>query len=552
MHQHTGMHEQFVNSDRIVEGKVVGQRCAFGVDGNIITINSIEVYRAFGTTSGPGQIDVITEGGIVGDVAQVVHPCVSLPINKIVILGLEELDHGSRVEFSLEYDEPTAQFATSEGLKEPTEVYNGIAHAKGTGLSVFQEIPTWEIDERMAAPTIGSFTPSVISAGTMQELSIYGSGFGSTQGTGCVSFSNADNGGQSFVNLQAGPHYLSWSDTEIRVLVPSSVLFQTVVAGTGTVRITSHSGAVTTSPQELRIDFAKSAVLYNDQIGQTSLIGAVDGGYELEIGQGLANFLPNNGLVEKAINKWSCNTGINFKPIAGQNPSEVFSMDETSVIGMAAPGTLPSSVLGKTITTFSGCGGGNGTDWLLQEVDILFNPTVNWYKGEGITPASKFDLMTVMIHELGHAHLLQHNNNEHSVMYYELNQNASRRFLNQDSDIYGGSTVVDHSVYDASVCSNSTMDFFNDTDCDLSLVNSIEEENTLTVLIAPNPSEGLFTVQGVETGQVINIIDVSGRLQMNKVVSTARQEFDLTHLPSGVYFLTIVGETVAPQKLILH
>ena len=172
----------------------------------------------------------------------------------------------------------------------------------------------------------------------------------------------------------------------------------------------------------------------------------------------------------------------------------------------------------------------------------------------GNPAAGTFDLQTVIIHELGHAHLLQHNNNPKSVMYFQLSQQESRRYLDSETDRYGGSSIVERSVYDAEVCSSERMDFFNDTDCNLGVVNSVQEAGTLKLVVAPNPSNGNFTVNGIEEGQSFVITDLSGRtVYINGQNSGGLVNVNLTNLQPGVYILQVIGaESPQGQKLIIQ
>lgn len=552
---HDSMDRVFQSADRVVEGKVISKHSIVSESGSIITLNTINVNREFGAAQTKSQLTVITEGGVVGSLAQVVYPSVSLNVGSTGLFALHESQVGLKVDQSFSYDQIEKKFSTPIGSLAPEELYHLILHAMETAtVSLLNDIEDLAPIERAAAPQIVSFSPSVLSAGSSEELTITGSGFGSLQGEGRVSFSNADNGGQGFVSLAPGPHYTSWSNSEIKVLVPSSMLFANVVAGTGMVRVTINSNETITSNQELKISYAHGEVIYEEEIGQTSLIGRINGGYELSVGPTLSSFLGGAHLVERSVDKWACNTGINFNTVDNEPVSEVFGMDDISVIGMAAPGTIPSNVLGKTVTTFSACGGGEGIEWQLREVDILFNPAINWYVGDGIAPSGTYDLQTVMIHELGHAHLLQHNNNEESVMYFQLNENASKRFLGIETDVLGGSIIVDRSIYDAPICSSDRMEFFNDSSCDHALVNSIEETDDVKPIIAPNPSNGNIVITGIELGETFTISDLSGRTVYSEVHNSGGSiNLDLTDLRAGVYLFQIAGKGAGDtQKLVIQ
>jgi hypothetical protein len=65
-----------------------------------------------------------------------------------------------------------------------------------------------------ATPTITNFTPTSITSGTSSSLTINGTNFGATQGTGFVEFKNANDGGTTWVKPLT-TDYVSWSNTQI-------------------------------------------------------------------------------------------------------------------------------------------------------------------------------------------------------------------------------------------------------------------------------------------------------------------------------------------------
>jgi hypothetical protein len=552
---HSSMIQVFQSADRVVEGKVISKHSIVSESGSILTVNTINVNREFGVNQTEDQISVVTEGGVVGSLAQVVYPSVTLNVGSTVICSLNKSQYGLLVNRAFTFDLVDQKFPTPEGNQGTEEMYHVVMHAMQTDLvSIASKIEIPSIDNRAAAPQIVSFSPSSISAGSLEELTISGSGFGSIQGVGVVSFSNADDGGQSFVSLPPGPHYTQWSNSEIKVLVPSSMLFGNVIAGTGMVRVTNNASQAITSAQQLNINYAHGELIYEGEIGQTSLIGLINGGYELSVGATLLSLIGGQQLIQKSLDKWACNTGINFNLVENVSVDEQFGMNDVSVLGMAASGTLPANVLGKTITTLSACGGGEGLEWQLLEVDILLNPVVNWYIGNGTPPVGSYDIQTVMIHELGHAHLLQHNNNSESVMYFELYQDATRRFLDVESDMQGGSNIVARSVYDSEICSSERMDFYNDTDCDLGLVNSIEDAEGIKLFVAPNPSNGNITITGIEAGESFIISEISGRTVYTDTNNSGGSvNLNLTDLQAGVYLLRVNGGRLGnTQKLVIQ
>jgi hypothetical protein len=121
-----------------------------------------------------------------------------------------------------------------KGVSHREALYEAIAHSTGT--NVFEIVRVSENTGSRAVPEIAVVFPLEVTAGTQTILTIAGQGFGAEQGDGYVAFHNADDGGQSFVSLQAGPPYLSRSDTQIEMYVPSATLYNSTVAGTGSIR----------------------------------------------------------------------------------------------------------------------------------------------------------------------------------------------------------------------------------------------------------------------------------------------------------------------------
>ena len=71
----------------------------------------------------------------------------------------------------------------------------------------------------VAASLINEISPLEITVGTRSIITISGSGLGAEQSTSYVSFRNADDGVQSFMEPDTGPHYVSG-----RILIDGSVI----------------------------------------------------------------------------------------------------------------------------------------------------------------------------------------------------------------------------------------------------------------------------------------------------------------------------------------
>lgn len=540
--------DQIAAAERIVEGKVVGQRSWIGSDGNIYTSNTIRVYRVF-----KGQIEaemeVISEGGVVGDLMQMVTPSVKLGLGDHGLIEIADDAFLGMRSMALGFypiDEKSGTVYGMKNILDQDGLYELIHRT--VGQSSIQLIETNSIggqsEFQRSTPQIASIQPLSLTAGTRSLLTITGQGFGAEQGGGFVAFRNANDGGQSFVSVPSGPHYLSWSDTEVIMYVPSTSLYTSTVAGTGEIRVINDAGNSGQSTQQLSVTFAQSEVVYSEVLNETQLVGMIEGGYLFHENPAIKSLMDGQPLVDEALRKWSCNTRVNFRLSEELSEQASFANDGINLLGLSAPGQLPSNMLGRTVTTFSGCGtGSGGIQWNLIEVDILMNGDINWWTSDLPPMANSFDLTTALVHELGHAHLLQHNSNSDSPMYFELTAGSMRRDLNPDCDIAGGTHVTELSVASTYGCSFSEHSFQDDY-CDLSQINGIEEAPSNGILVYPNPFQDRITITGKwSTGSQFRFFDATGRVVLNGMLNTNEQSISTELLSTGIYVFEVQDDT---------
>ncbi|MCF8278371.1 MAG: T9SS type A sorting domain-containing protein [Flavobacteriales bacterium] len=538
--------QQLGSSNSIIEGKVVDQQTFAGADGNIYTTNSIDVYRVFKGDVG-FSIDVITEGGVFGDLMQVVTPSAQMNIGDYGVLVLENDNQRSLVSLASGFfpvDERTGNVYGIKNVAHREALYEVIARSVGTQAIELRRLPADVLHPQTQSESrnlmeVASIFPLQVTAGTRTTIIISGAGFGADQGSGYVAFHNADDGGQSFVALQSGPHYLSWSDTQIELYVPSATLYNSVVAGTGLLRVVNADGQAAMSTQPLTVEYAKSEVIYSDQLNNTMLVGMQNGGYAYQMNNHLAQLTQGTAIVPDAFMKWACNTGVNFYLEEEVVNITDWAHDGINLIGLSYPGQLPSYLLGKTITTFSGCGSPNGIQWNLIEVDILINNDIDWWIGEGQPMIDRYDLATAILHEIGHAHLLQHNNELSSPMYFQLMEGAMRRDLH-DPSIDGGNYVSTESAESAYTCGEEIHQYFDFSTCNLSVINGIEEEMDHSLTAFPNPFNDQITVSGDWNSKAqYSVLDALGRTILSGSLNSNLQVINTTELSNGVYFLQI-------------
>ena len=301
------------------------------------------------------------------------------------------------------------------------------------------------------APVISNFSPQQLPAGAGAVLTLNGSGFGSSRGSGSVEFRNADDGGATRVQARAAD-YLSWTDTRIQVRVPSSASGGQPVsgghpAGSGTVRVTTNNQLATESATVLTVIYALTNV--------ASIDGAVlqrpnhiaqnaNGGIIFRPGSNFTANAAASAAFQRALASWRCQTGMNWE-VGAVNANNVIADDNLNVVAFDAGADLPDRVLGRTTSYYKGCqvSGGEVIFWL-KEVDMQFDDGAVFQFGPApaVGTLNQIDFETVAVHELGHAHQLTHLILPGAVMHFAIGRGQNSRVLNPQSDVAGGRQVL--------------------------------------------------------------------------------------------------------------
>ena len=225
--QNANLNSIILDSDIIVQGSVINQNSYFGKNNNIYTDYTIKVNQTLlGDNLETLTISVL--GGSVDEFFQhVTHqPKITNYSNGIFFIN--------RV-----YNSEKLYIKNPDRLID----FNKIEAEKLN--NHIQKIQHYFPDFNIAysnkykystsrTASISSFTPTEVSAGNEDLLTIYGSGFTNIKGK--VSFRDADNGGNGYVDT-APSNILSWNDNEINLHVPGS-------SGTGQFRVTLADGTI--------------------------------------------------------------------------------------------------------------------------------------------------------------------------------------------------------------------------------------------------------------------------------------------------------------------
>lgn len=140
-----------------------------------------------------------------------------------------------------------------------------------------------------------------------------------------------------------------------------------------------------------------------------------------------------------AMGQWNAVTGQSFRfsdagsTTAYASPDTCDALITDGVNSVRLSSLLPTGVLGVTCSITDGIGPG-GLRHVI-EFDMQLDGTTPWSTA-AVTPSNRYDLHTVVLHELGHALGLQHSSAAGSVMVTELGRGQQMRVLSAD-DIAG-------------------------------------------------------------------------------------------------------------------
>ncbi|MEM9680464.1 MAG: matrixin family metalloprotease, partial [Bacteroidota bacterium] len=511
---------QVYASPQIVEGKVISKKSYWDADyQNIYSVNTIEVYKVF-KGQALSTIEVITPGGSVGLEYQIVDPSLKLRPNDIGIFTLVDntvnvptnqraFESYSDVQGFYKYNVFNNTVVNPYRIKQGiSDFYDDVVGLTGSNYTVMNNYNVDEvvadIEANRGGLAITSLSPGVVTAGTQTTITIGGSGFGST--VGFVRFSDANSGGASLYTALES-QIVSWSDTQIVVEVPDR-------AGTGGIQVQNSTSDIGNSPFTLTVTYAHINV-ESDALSAGTFVAYetqhVDdnaaGGYTWQMFTDFDANTAANASFLRALDTWRCETGINWT-VGAVTATDVAASDGINIVRFDNTTELPSGVLGRCTSRFSGCFINGATDlqWYVNELDIVFNDTTNWEFGPSAPSFSEVDFESVAVHELGHGHQLAHVIDNSVVMHFAIGGGTSLRNLSA-GDIAGAGAVQTRSTTTAA-CSTTSMIHF-----DCAVLSVSEEELSAAIDIYPNPSNGRVFINNDGLVDVDNAVvyDVNGR-----------------------------------------
>ncbi|UTW67856.1 T9SS type A sorting domain-containing protein [bacterium SCSIO 12643] len=432
-------------------------------------------------------------------------------------------------------------------------------------------------DSDLCLMNIDDFNPKTVAGGVGDVITINGHFFGSTKGV--VAFRNANTGGQTLITVD-DYDIVTWNDSVIEVRVPSTVpitatsVSQLQIPGSGKIIVQQDLGLdIFETLDEIQIEYSwRNYFIYNYKKGKVHLAG-VDSVYDEDgIHQNLGySFILNPNIsvnakrcIEKALHDWTCATEVRWQ-IDAQTGVWPDVEDRVSMMRMGQ--IQQSTVLAETSAWWEICSGPGGEELsFIDDIDITFKNINSWFYDSTGTidqPAGKYDFYAVALHELGHAHLLNHVNQQDDIMWYGSLQDFQnpivwwrRKIFFEPINISAGSDIIAQSQQvDYSYCSDNDYPMFPLPKSFCSVPMSDQRfsvgVSSVNLRVIPNP----FITQPIlevlvpnETEANLQIFDATGKLienQNNIRLTTGKNEILLNQIKhSGIFMgvLTIYGE----------
>jgi len=537
------------HSDLIIEGEVV-KRTAFinSKDQHIYTANQIKIYKIFKGFSSVEQVILLSPGGVVGNIGESVCPSINLNVGTIgtFFLYKSDITNESFVDsyqpFSgpqgcIHYDMTSNKAAdVFNEFISFEDVYQKILRNTGKNYTNVNPLKIKPVSaDKAAKPVILSVDPINVAAGIGDEIEIRGESFGNTKGIGKVAFLNASTG-DPFVE-PVSSQYLLWSDTLIRVIVPSG-------AGSGSVRVEQDGVSIFIG---LKIRFAQLNFGNSNPNPVLMIDDNDEGGFTWEMSNGFYGNTDAKNSLERAMKSWSDNTCINWE---NGSPTVIDRdyKDGTNNIRFGVSGELPNGVLAHTRNYYSDCGTSTA---YTTEIDLTFDPDRNWNYDAGSPGLNQYDIETIGVHELGHAHQLGHVRDNVDFMSPTVGTGVMKRDLGTNN-IEAGLFVMKHSAA-VKECGPESMTA--QAGCQLPMeVGEIVLPGAVSIY--PNPfKESLIFQFESDHFETIRVVDAQGRTvyENNDIDGISNHQWSVPqNLPNGMYIALLQNEfEISSKKVIL-
>jgi hypothetical protein len=392
-------------------------------------------------------------------------------------------------------------------------------------------------------PVVTSFSPTTIHAGTGEILTINGSNFGNWDQNLCtVKFPNGDDDGPT--EMEAGmkdfewDNIIHWTDTEIKIKVPSvdKIGLSQHPASTGKIKVKNQCDISNQSNDILQIPFAIFNVRPGQLGGETykmTLKENSSSGICFVFTDDMPSWIRDQFIY--ALQEWCSETGINFTIGGYVNSNTNLGLDNINLVKYMGQTSFPGGGMRIDPLYFnSACSSETERGYPFKEIDFQI------YSGYGPVSEQESVVKEILIHELGHAHMLAHSNSGSGANQYLMHPNGNVGGIITSADSDGANLVFTNSANIVSGCGTPIGSGHCGQNCSSS--KNDESDNDSLISIYPNPTNDLLNIQfNVENNNMfaITLFDSKGIKIYNNILNFQNPiKLKIPHNP-GIYILKI-------------
>lgn len=429
----TSIQDCLLKSDLVIEAEIVENHSFWDFQHrNIYTAFELKIITPLAGFSDKNP-KLLLKGGKVDNILQIVSSSPKLKNGDKGIFMLQKLMPQNKISdntddlYFLVNSKYSFIFLGDKSQKVESVDLNGFLNET---LNEIERISGKTIKNKISAPVLKSaasthkitgFSPKTVTGGTETTLTINGEGFGDAQDESLVWFTNADNPYQIFTNSDF--IILSWSDTHVQMVVPPD-------AATGKI-IVEIDGTKVESTEKLTVKYNVIQQNYKP-VYLTNKNNK--GGYTFHLHGNVNSFSGAKEIIENSIKNWICATSVPWE--TGNTLNIEPGSDDICSIQFGDLSGTGGETLGQASYFLESAGSSEPNEYVLSEVDIVFSNSENWCFDNSNISQQQIDFASVVLHELGHAHLIGHVNETNDLMHFSLS-NGKTRDIGQNNVLCG-------------------------------------------------------------------------------------------------------------------